>query len=114
MNLQVTIITSVISCLISFFLGGGLTWSIARLKGGVKREKALEDGLKSLLRGKLIDYHDKYTERGYCPIYAKESARRSYEAYRDLGGNGVITQLYEALMALPVSDKEEETAARSG
>ncbi len=107
MDLQTKIITSVISCFVSFFLGGGLTYIIARCKGGLKREKALQEGVKSLLRGKLIDYYDKYTERGYCPIYVREAARRSYEAYHDLGGNGVITQLYEKLIALPVSEKEE-------
>lgn len=59
-----------------------------------------------LLRGKIIDYHDKYTERGYCPLYVKESARRSYEAYHALGGNGIVTKLYSDLMSLPESEKE--------
>ena len=106
MNLWVIIITSVVSCLVSFFLGGGLAYIAARCKGGLKREKAVQEGVKGLLRSKLIDYHDKYTGRGYCPIYVKEAARRSYEAYHDLGGNGVISKLYSDLMALPETEKE--------
>ena len=110
MNVWTMIITSAISCMVSFFLGGLLTIFSKKWKGGLKREKAMQDGVKCLLRGKLIDYHDKYTERGYCPIYVKESARRSYEAYHALGGNGVVTKLYDDLMALPESEKEDETA----
>lgn len=106
MNFYTTLITSVISCLVSFFLGGGLTFFITKCKGGLKREKALEEGVKCLLRSKLIDYHDKYIERGYCPIYVKESARRSYDAYHNLGGNGVITKLFQDLMALPETEKD--------
>lgn len=104
MNVWTLIITSVISCMVSFFLGGLLAMLSAKWKGGLRREKAMQEGVKCLLRGKLIDYHDKYTDRGYCPIYVKESARRSYEAYHALGGNGVVTKLYEDLMALPESE----------
>ena len=107
MNIWVIIVTSAVSCLVSFFLGGVLAYFAARFKGGFKREKALQEGVKGLLRSMLIDYHDKYMERGYCPIYVKESARRSYEAYHELGGNGVISKLYGDLMALPETEKEE-------
>ncbi len=101
MNLTAVIVTSVVSCVVSFFLGGLLALVAAKFKGMMKREKALQEGVKSLLRNQLIDYHEVYTERGYCPIYVKESARRSYEAYHQLGGNGVVTRLYNHLMDLP-------------
>ncbi len=95
------LLSSVISCAVASVVGGAVTYAVTRLKNGVKREKALGEGVRSLLRSQLIEYHDKYMERGYCPIYVKESVRRSYEAYHDLGGNGVITKLYEDVMALP-------------
>lgn len=100
MNIPAIVVTSVLSSLVS----GGFAFLLARLKGGVKRERALEEGVKNLLRIKLIDYYEKYSERGACPIYVKESARKSYEAYHELGGNGVITKIYEEMMALPVSE----------
>lgn len=103
-----TIITCIISWAVSFFLGGLASFLMAKYKGAQKREKALSDGVQSLLRNHLIEYHDKYTERGYCPIYAKESARRSYEAYHELGGNGVITKLYNDIMALPEEEPKKE------
>lgn len=101
MNIAITLVTSVISCAVSFCLGGVLAFASGKWKGMRKRERALEEGVKSLLRSTLIDCHDKYSARGYCPIYIKDASRRSYEAYHDLGGNGVVTKLFEDIMALP-------------
>ncbi len=102
------VISAIISCTVSFFVGGLLTFLVAKMKVIAKREKALGEGVQSLLRSQLIEYHDKYTERGYCPVYAKEAATRSYEAYHELGGNGVITKLYNDIMALPESKEEKQ------
>lgn len=107
MNITAAIITSVVSCVVSFFFGGALTIMSTKWKKAIKREKALQEGMQSLLRDKLIEFHDKYTERGYCPIYVKESVQKSYESYHELGGNGVITTLYNELMRLPEKKKEE-------
>lgn len=108
-----TIITCIISWTVSFVLGGIATYAIAKYKLVIKRQQALSDGVQSLLRNQLIEYHDKYTERGFCPIYAKEAARRSYEAYHALGGNGVITKLYNDIMALPEEDPASKKERRT-
>lgn len=100
-----TVLTTIVSCLVSSVVGGAIAYLATKRKKSAKREKALEKGVRSLLRNQIIEYHEKYTERRYCPIYVKESARHSYEAYHELGGNGVVTKLYEDLMALP---EEEE------
>ena len=63
--------------------------------------KALKDGIQCLLRAEIIRCHDKYIEREYCPIYAKEALTRAYKAYHALGGNDVATELYEELIKLP-------------
>lgn len=95
------IITSAVSCTVNFVLGGALALLAAKRRGMMKREKAIREGLQCLLRNQLIEYHEKYTERNVCPIYVKEAARRGYDAYHALGGNGVVTKLFEDLMALP-------------
>lgn len=108
MDITAAIVTSIVSCVVSFCLGGVLAMLGAKWKGLFKREKAVQEGVKSLLRNQIIEYHEKYEEKGYCPIYVKESARRSYEAYHELGGNGVVTKLYEDVMALPETDREDD------
>lgn len=105
------LISCAISCVVSFVVGGLLSYMATKGKRALLREKAEMNGMRELLRSRLIEYHDKYTERGYCPIYAKEAATRSYEAYHDLGGNGVITALYEEIMELPTASNYEEEEA---
>lgn len=84
-------------------------WAVPFLCGGIitalgvmwKFIRALCAGVQCLLRAEIIRMHDKYTEKHYCPIYAKESLRRAYKAYHGLHGNDVATALYEETMALP-------------
>ncbi len=66
-----------------------------------ERTEQLEAGVQCLLRAEIIRSHEKYTERGKCPIYAREALTRAYQAYHALGGNDVATDLYRDLMELP-------------
>ena len=79
-----------------------------RLKEEQLKSTAIAEGVKSLLRESIVQNYNKYQEREYCPIYAKESIKRVYEAYHKLGGNDVATQLYKKLLAMPEEPKEEE------
>ena len=63
---------------------------------------ATRRGIRALLRADLIRLYNKYhDELGYCPIYVKQSLEDEYQQYHALKGNGVGTNLYNALMALP-------------
>ncbi len=60
--------------------------------------KGYAEAMQSILE--RVDY-EKYTERGYCPIYAREPLTRVYEAYHGMGGNGTGTDFYKKTIALP-------------
>lgn len=93
------ILTAIISALVS----GAITYTVT-----IKRKiKAFANGILSCLRADIIDYHDKYTKKQYCPIYGKDAAEKAYKAYHDLGGNGTITEIYQEIMALPTELKGE-------
>ena len=63
---------------------------------------AMRKGMRALLRADLIRLYNKYhDDLGYCPLYVKQSLEDEYRQYHTLKGNGVGTQMYEALMALP-------------
>lgn len=83
--------------------GAGWTW----LRGRLKRLKAIELGVQCLLRAELIRCYDKYMERGYCPLYAREALERAYGAYHGLGGNDVITDMMAKLRGLPQERRPE-------
>lgn len=73
----------------------------ARKQKRDERTEQLEAGVQCLLRAEIIRSHEKYTERGKCPIYAREALTIAYKAYHALGGNDVATELYNDLMELP-------------
>ena len=72
-----------------------------RQKHEAVKNKALCEGVQALLRDRIIETYNHYNDKGYCPIYAKESMRRLYSAYHALGGNDVATELKEKVLAMP-------------
>ena len=80
-----------------------------KLKTEHEKNEAIASGVQCLLRESIIDNYNKYTDKGYCPIYAKESLRRAYESYHDgLNGNDVATELYHKLLAMPGEPPKEK------
>lgn len=100
------VITTAITAIVSAVIGAAVAGIIKTIKSGHKKQKAIMSGLQSILRGEIVKQHEKYTERGYAPVYAKDALTRQYESYHDLGGNGVITELYHEIMELPEIPKK--------
>ena len=88
----------------------GLAWrtTTARLKAEHDKNEAIAEGVQSLLREAIVSNYNKYSDKGFCPIYAKESVKRCYHAYHDLGGNDVATQLYKNILQMPEEPKGEK------
>lgn len=74
---------------------------VKQLKEEKRKNEALMLGVQSLLRESIVGNYNKYHDKEYCPIYAKESIKKAYEAYHNLGGNDVATRLYEKLLDMP-------------
>lgn len=89
-------------------------WAIITTLGAViaymyRQIIAQRRGIRALLRADIIRLYNKYhDELGYCPIYVKESLTDEYEQYHALKGNGVGTNLYNAIMALPTEPPKKE------
>ena len=94
--------------IITAIAGMGYRRVSKKLKTEHDRNEAIAAGTQSLLRESIVDNYNKYTDKGYCPIYAKESIKHTYEAYHNLGGNDVATKLYNTLLAMPEEPKERE------
>ena len=93
---------------VTFVCGGAVSLAAACVKNRLKKDRAISDGVQCLLRAEIIACHERYAGDGRCPIYAKESLKRVYEAYHALGGNDIATSLYEQTLALPDREKETE------
>lgn len=84
-----------------------LSYIIALLVKQNKVRKANSRGTMLILRRDIIDDHEKYMTRGEIPTYAYENFVEMYEAYHDLGGNGLATKMYEEIQELHLKTKTE-------
>lgn len=114
MGTVITIAVSVVSTLIS----GTLAFAVQTLlrdnrrlradrrEENEKKEVAMQEGLTSLLRVQLIDYHEKYVTKQSIPNYAFENWEKMYFAYTRLGGNGMVIQMDEDIRELEFDTKK--------
>lgn len=88
----------------------GLSWGYRTISVQLKLERqkndAIAQGVQSLLRESIVGNYNKYSDKGFCPIYAKESIKKVYAAYHGLGGNDVATELYNKILRMPESEVE--------
>ena len=66
-------------------------------------------GLQAILRENIVANYNKYKNKGYMPIYARESVKKIYEAYEGLGGNDVAHNLYEKMLSWDTDPDGKET-----
>lgn len=67
-----------------------------------KRVKALNLGLQALLRSQMINDYNRWSEKEYAPIYARENFENCWQQYHNLGANGVMDDLHEKFTLLPI------------
>lgn len=77
------------------------------LKNQKKDRDANSKGTMLLLRVQLIEYHAKYMQLGEIPSYAYENFCEMYEAYHELGGNGMVTKMKQEIDELHLKQKGE-------
>lgn len=68
------------------------------------RSIAMENGLCAILRDSLIGKCEAYCERGVITTHGMQNIDLMYEAYHNLGGNGVVTSLYKKIKELPIEE----------
>lgn len=92
------ILTAVLPLLTAF-----CGWAAARLTRSRKEEKALREGVKGLLRAKVIDLGLHYIQEKAVPPYGVETLRSCYDPYMALGdGDPSVTHIMKKCESLPV------------
>lgn len=69
---------------------------------------AIKSGLQALLRAQLIADYNKWSERGYAPIYARQNFENCWIQYHALGANGVMDDIHAKFLLLPTDPPEIE------
>lgn len=70
-----------------------------------KENELVRSALRALLRSELMRTHHQAVRFGYASTLDKEVMERTYQSYHMLGGNGIATNLYDEMMALPTIDE---------
>lgn len=89
-------------------LGWGYKKIYSRVQTEQEKNDAIAKGVQCLLRESIVSNYNKYSDKGACPIYAKESLKSAYTAYHELGGNDVATGLYHKLLEMPEETQEKK------
>ena len=63
--------------------------------------RALRLGVQALLRAQMISEYNRWKEKGYAPIYAKDNFENCYKQYHQLGANGMMDKLRDEFLSLP-------------
>ena len=68
--------------------------------------KGVRMGVQALLRARMIDDYNKWEERGYAPIYARQNFENCWAQYHALGANGVMDDIHRKFLELPTEKGE--------
>lgn len=86
--------------LISALLG-----MIKHLANQIKHDRAdtaaTKLGVQALLRAQMIADYNKWHDRGYAPIYARQNFENCWKQYHVLGANGVMDDIHHKFLQLP-------------
>ena len=89
----------------------GLSLLVRRLYQKVeisrKATKDVQEGIKCMLRDRIIQNHEKYMPLGYCPLNVRGNLEEMHAAYKALGGNGAIDHIVRELDGIPTLREEK-------
>ena len=99
--------------IISILFGSGILVTVIKVLSGKiklteKKTESVQLGIQALLRDRLYQTYLHYEDKGYAPLYARENFENMYNQYHALGANGVMDDIRDKFLELPLerSDKD--------
>ena len=83
----------------------GVKWLHKHFQAEEKKIFAMQIGMQALIRGKIIEYYNQYTELDYCPIYIQDTLLQLEKAYNQLCEEDLTKELIDKIMVLPTEKK---------
>ena len=81
------------------------TYIFKQLKQNREETEAVKLGVQALLRAQMIAEYNKWEEKGFAPIYARQNFENCWLRYHSLGANGVMDDIHEKFLQLPTELK---------
>lgn len=102
------VIQTIITALAGALVSAAISYMFASMKKMKKENNAVKKGIQALLRAQMINDYNKWIDKGYAPIYARENFQNCWDQYEALGVNGVMNDIRNKFFALPIQKKEED------
>ncbi len=88
------------------FIAAAFRYLHTLIKKNNEDTKALKSGIQALLRSQMITNYNEYSEKGYASVYARDNFDNCWKQYHSLGANGVMDDLREKFLDLPVKKED--------
>jgi chemotaxis receptor (MCP) glutamine deamidase CheD len=75
---------------------------IKKQKEQEERYKAMERGVQALLRNGIIKNYREAKIEGEIQMLDKENMEHMFEEYFNLGGNGLVVEVHEEFLKIPI------------
>ena len=93
-----TVATALVSWAITGALGALVGFLATKLHTRTKYDKSMQIGMRCLLRKEIVDAYEKFiVDKKPISVERKREIIEAYDAYHDLGGNGVITDMFNEI-----------------
>jgi len=97
-------IPSIVTALLNWLERRAIRKENARAKAADKTD-SLALGVQALLRAQMIADYNRYSEKGYAPVYARDNFENCWIQYENLGANGVMEDIHKKFLALPTRER---------
>ena len=82
-------------------------WLIKQVKAKKSEYEVLREGIVALLHDRLYATCSFFIARGYCTLEDRNNLEYLYRPYKELGGNGTGTALYQKCLDLPYEPEKK-------
>lgn len=104
-DLILSVVTTILTGLVSF-----LVYKLKKreadkersLQAILKREEAINEALRALCQDRILQGYRYYKKNGGVSTRDLETMTKLCNAYHKLGGNGMITAVFEKILHLPI------------
>ena len=83
-------------------------WLVKQVKAKKSEYEVLREGIVALLHDRLYATCSFFIARGYCTLEDRNNLEYLYRPYKELGGNGTGTALYQKCLDLPYEPEKKE------
>lgn len=82
--------------------------AMAMAKEEKKKQEAVMKGVQAMLRDRLLQGYRHYESKGYADYDDRSNMENMYNAYHNLGKNGIMDDMHVKFLTLPQHDKGGE------